>query len=58
MTGHKKYIQFLGKMVWYPLNSCQGKDAGILYRINYTLIKTQALHVIQVLDRKNYFQSC
>ena len=40
------------------LVNSQGKDPGVLYRINCSFINTLALHVIQVFDRNNYFQSC
>ena len=39
-------------------NSCQGKDAGVLFRLNYSFINTLALDVMQVLGSSNYFQSC
>ena len=34
----------------FVINSCQGKDAGIVFRLNYSIINTLALAVIQVLD--------
>ena len=40
------------------VNSCQGKDAGVLFSLNYQFINTLALDVIQVLDSRNYFLSC
>ena len=31
-------------------NSCQGIDTGILFKLNYSIHQTLALHVIQVLE--------
>ena len=40
------------------VNSCLGKDGGVLFRLNYSIYqRTLALDVIQVLDG-NYFQPC
>ena len=40
------------------VNCCQGKYAGILFRLTTQFINTLAFDVIQVLDSRNYFQSC
>ena len=41
------------------VNSCQGKVSGVLFRLNYSIRQhLLALDVIQVLDGRNYFQSC
>ena len=41
------------------INSCQGKVAGVLFRLNYSIHQhALALEVIQVVDGRNYFQSC
>ena len=37
------------------VNCCQGKDAGVLFRLNLSIHQhTLALHVIQVLDNRKY----
>ena len=48
-----KYARACGR-----LGSSLGKDAGVLFRLNYIFVNTLALDVIQVLDSGNYFQSC
>ena len=41
------------------VNNCQGKVAGVLFSLNYSLHQhALALDVIQVLDGWNYFRSC
>ena len=41
------------------VNSCQEMIAGFLFWLNYSLRpRALALDVIQVLDGRNYFQSC
>ena len=38
------------------INYCQGKVAGVLFRLNYSIHQhALALDVIQVLDSRNYF---
>ena len=39
----------------FSVNCCQGKDAGVLFSLNYSIHQlTLALDVIQLLDR-NFF---
>ena len=41
------------------MNSCQGKIAGVFFRLNDSIHQhAPALDVLQVLDGRNYFQSC
>ena len=43
----------------YVVNSGQRKDTGVLFGLNYSIHQhALALDVIQVLDGRNYFQSC
>ena len=43
----------------YTVNSCRGKDTGVLFRLDYSIhLHALALDVIQILDGRNYFQSC
>ena len=48
----------LGTHTACVVNSCQGKVAGVLFRVNYSIHQhSLALDVIQVLDGINYFKS-
>ena len=38
------------------VNSWQGKDAGVLFRLNYSIHQHTGIDVIKVLDGRNYFQ--
>ena len=40
------------------VNSCRKKDTDVLFKLNYSIISTLALDVVQVLESRNYFQSC
>ena len=56
----KKQRYETGSIGYLLANSCQGKVAGVLFRLNYLIHQhALAMDVIQVLDGMNYFhQSC
>ena len=40
------------------VNSCQGKDGGVLFILNYPFHQHTGIGCDTILDSRNYFQSC